>query len=750
MRNLELSRRNFLKIAGATGVAGSAGLLGVPSPLKAFQSKEKSDAGHLMTFSRGTYSPNYCEMCFWNCGLDVYTKDGKIIKIEGNKANPNNLGRICAKGNAGIYSTYDPDRIKYPMIREGKRGEGKWKKVSWDEAYTYIHEKFSDIFNRYGEESLGTFLHGTGGKYARAFTNAIGSPNVTQPSYSQCVGSREIAWSKTFGYGVSGHEVYDMANTKYMISFGRNIAGAVHVGEAERFVEGLSKGAKLVYVDPRCSESAANANRWLQINPGTDMALALGLIHVIMRDNLANIDFVREYCYGYNELHEHVQQYTPQWAEEKTGISAKEIEEIAWEFAAAAPHVLAIPPRRISRYGNDVQTVRAIAILNALMGNVGVPGGQFVRSDVPIKAPSDIKPPMPYASRADGAGTTFPFAPTNLGIADALYEASRTEEPYPIKAWLLYGCDPLGHGARQTGKLFEAMDNVEFIVSIDTQMNDSAFYADVVLPESTYLERDDDPYFQKDAIPFITLRKAAIAPIYDTKSAYDIFKGLAEKFQVQEFFSKSPAQKTEELLKSLFPEQAEELKTKGTLVFHDVDMYPQASGKKLHFWTQTQKVQLYVPDFETLYEERGDEYAPMPVYRDPKMPNEGELRLLMGRAPNHSHSRSQNNWVLMEVHGNNPIWINPNDAKRLGLEKGDKVRVTNTVTNFTSKPHEIKITNRIKENSVFIHHGFGHLTKAWSIGYDVGISDADFCSRDVDPLSGAVGFNNGFVTIKKA
>lgn len=106
MRNLELSRRNFLKIAGATGVAGSAGLLGVPSPLKAFQSKEKSDAGHLMTFSRGTYSPNYCEMCFWNCGLDVYTKDGKIIKIEGNKANPNNLGRICAKGNAGIYSTY--------------------------------------------------------------------------------------------------------------------------------------------------------------------------------------------------------------------------------------------------------------------------------------------------------------------------------------------------------------------------------------------------------------------------------------------------------------------------------------------------------------------------------------------------------------------------------------------------------------------------------------------------------------------
>jgi thiosulfate reductase/polysulfide reductase chain A len=748
MRNLKLSRRSFLKMAGATGVAGSAGLLGLPSPLKAF--KQKSDARDFMTFERGTYSPNYCEMCFWNCGLDVYTDNGKIIKIEGNKENPNNHGRICAKGNAGLYSTHDPDRPKYPMIRTGKRGEGKWKRVSWEEAFTYVHEKLTEIFDQYGEESLATFLHGTGGKYARAFTNAIGSPNVVQPSYSQCVGSREIAWSKTFGYGVSGHEIYDMANTKYMISFGRNVAGAVHVGEAERFVEGLARGAKLVYVDPRYSESAVRASRWLQINPGTDMALALALIHVIMRDNLADLDFVREYCYGYNELREHVKQYSPQWAEAKTGIKTKEIEEIAWEFAAAAPHVLAIPPRRISRYGNDVQTVRAIAILNALMGNVGVPGGQFIRSNAPIKKPQYPRPDVPYIERADGAGTKFPFAPTNLGIADALYEATRTEDPYPIKAWLLYGTDPLGHGARQTGKLFEAMDKVDLIVSIDTQLNDSAFYADVVLPESTYLERDDEPYIQKDAIPFVTLRKAAIPPLYDTKSAFDIFKGLAEKFNVQEFFSKSPAQCTEELIASLEPEQAQELLTKGTLVFHDVDMYPRASGKKLHFFTQTQKVQLYVPDFEPLYKERGDAYAPMPVYTDPKMPNDGEFRLLMGRAPNHSHARSQNNWVLMEVHSNNPIWINPKDAQKLGLEKGDKVIVTNTVTNFSSKPHEIKITNRIKENCVFIHHGFGHLSKAWSIGYNVGISDTDFCSRDVDPLSGAVGFNNGFVTIKKA
>lgn len=750
MRNIELSRRGFLKLASATGVAGATGVLGLPSPLKASKNPDENRSARFLNYQRGDYTPSYCEMCFWKCGVDVYTVNGKVKKLEGNKTNPNNYGHLCAKGNAGLYSTYDKDRIKAPMIRVGERGEGKWKQVSWEEAFTHIYEKLNPLFDEYGERTLGTFIHGTGEKYVHTLSLALGTPNVVVPSYSQCVGSREIAWSKTFGYGVSGHEIYDMSNTKYMVVFGRNLAGAVHVGEAERFVEGLAKGAKLIYIDPRCSESAVKASRWLQIKPGTDMALALGMIHVIMRDNLADMNFVRRYCYGYNELRDHVKQYTPAWAEEKTGIRAKDIEEITWEFAKEAPHVLAIPPRRISRYGNDVQTVRAIAILNALMGNVGVPGGQFIRTKVPLKMPHEKHPPHPHEERADGAGTKYPFAPLNLGIADALYKATYTQEPYPIKAWLLYATNPLGHGSTQNGMLFEAMKNVEFIIAIDTQFSDSAYYADIVLPESTYLERDDAPLVQMDAVPFVALRKAAIAPMYDTKHVFDICKGIAEKFSVEEYFDKSPTQFMNELVESLNSDQAKELQENGTLVFHDVQKYPRAAGEKLHFATKTQKVQLYVPDFEELYAAHGDDFAPMPTYKDPKMPKEGELRLLMGRAPNHSHARTQNNWILMEIHGDNPIWINPKDAQKYGLKDGDKVTLTNVITKFTSKPQAIKITDRIKEDAVFIHHGFGHITKAWSIGYNVGISDTDFCSNDVDPISGACGFNNGFVTIKKA
>jgi thiosulfate reductase/polysulfide reductase chain A len=749
MRDIKLSRRGFLKLAGATSVAGSAGILGIPSPLRAVTNKNTSAGARMMTFERGEYTPNFCEMCFWGCGVDVYTVNGKIRKLEGNKANPNNKGHLCAKGNAGILSTYDPDRPQHPLIRVGERGEGKWKKATWDEAFDYIYNKLNPLFEEYGRKTLGTFMHGTGESHAHKLSFALGTPNIVVPAYSQCLGSREIAWVHTFGFGLSGHEVYDMANTKNMIIFGRNTAGAVHVGEAERFVEGLAKGAKLTYIDPRLSESAARANRWFQINPGTDMAIALSLIHVIIRDNLANLDFVREYCYGYNELRNHVRDYTPIWAEEKTGISAKEIEELAWEFAKDAPHVIAIPARRLTRYGNDVQTARSIAILNALMGNYGVPGGLFARNKVPLEMPHDAHPPQPEEARADGAGDKFPFAPENLGIADGLYKATLTEDPYPIKAWLLYGTNPLGHGSTENGHLFDVMKKVEFIIAIDTQLNDSAYYADIVLPESTYLERYDLPAVQTDAIPFVCLREPAIDPIYDTKDAFSICKGIAAKFGVEEYFDKSPQEYTEEFIDSLTQEQQKELKETGTLVFSDANPYPLAAGEPLKFFTKTKKVQLYAPEFEELYAEKGDDFSPMPIYQDPKQPKEGELRVLTGRAPNHSHARSQNNRLLMEIQGNNPLWINSKDAAKFGLKDGDKVTITNVSTKYQSQAQDIYITDRIKEGSIFMHHGFGHISKAWSVGYKAGINPTNFVSNDVDPISGAVGFNNGFVTIKK-
>ncbi len=752
MSRHSINRRGFLKLAGASGVAVTAGLTGLPSPLKASKEQESKKGARFLKYDRGVHSQNFCEMCFWNCGVDVYTRDGIVHKLEGNKLNPNNRGHLCAKGNAGIQSTYDSDRVQSPLIRTGKRGEGKFKKVSWEEAYDYVYEKLNPIIKKYGPESLATFMHGTGERYVHMLTMALGSPNITVPAYSQCMGSREMAWALTFGTGISGHETFDMANTKHMIIFGRNFAGAVQVREAEDFAEGLARGAKLTYVDPRQSESCVNATNWLQINPGTDLALALGLIHVIIRDNLVNMDFVRKYCYGYNELVKHIKPYTPKWAEKKCGISAEKIEEIAWDFAKDAPNVLAIPPRRMTRYGNDTQTVRAIAILNALMGSWGVPGGIFVRSPIPIDLPEHEHPPMPTTKRADGVGEgeAYPFAPPSLGRTNGIYEATLTQKPYPIKAWLLYGTNPICHSSIGVNNLYKAMENLDLIIAIDTQFSDTVMYADVIFPESTYLERDDAPYIQKDKVPFIALRRAAIKPIYDTKGCYDICKGIAEKFGVQKWFEHSPTHMIEQLLESLEEEQKERLEKDGVLMFEDVDPYPTASGATPKFPTSTGKVQLYVKDLEELYQEKGDDFAPMPIYKDPPMPKEGEFRMMFGRTPHHSHARSQNNWILLELQDDTPVWMNPKDAKKLGFKEGDMVRLVSPKTGYKSHPEKLKITKRIKEGAVFIHHGFGHQTKKWSRGYDKGTAENLFISDGVDPISGAAAFHNGFVKVEKA
>jgi thiosulfate reductase/polysulfide reductase chain A len=751
MRKLTFDRRGFLKLAGVSTVAFGAATTGLPSPLQATEKEKATRGARFLHYDRGVETHSFCEMCFWNCGVNVYTRNGKIHKLEGNPLHPNNRGHLCAKGNAGILSTYDPDRIKGPLIRTGKRGEGAFKQVSWKEAFDEVHKRLAPLLEKHGGETLATFMHGTGERYVHTLTWALESPNITVPAYSQCMGSREMAWVLTFGIGVSGHETYDMAHTKHMILFGRNMAGAIQVREAEDFAEGLARGARLTYVDPRLSESAARATDWLQIRPGTDGALALGLIHVIIRDRLYDAEFLAKYAHGFKELQAHIKQYTPEWAEQRCGIDAKTIERIAWEFAKEAPNVVAIPPRRMTRYGNDTQTVRAIAILNALMGNWGVPGGIFVRSAVPLELPEQEHPDEPDVRRADGVGKgeRFALAPPSLGRTNGIIEATRTQKPYPIKAWLLYGTNPLSHSSIGENKIFDAIDNLDLIIAIDTQYSDTVMYADIVLPESTYLERDDAPYIQKDKTPFIALRKAAIKPIYDTKGAYEICKGIAERFEVDDWFEHSPKQQMEELMRVLNEAQRKELEEKGVVLFEEADPYPVASGAKPVFMTATGKIQLYADELVELHKQHGEDFNPLPVYKDPPQPAEGEFRLLFGRTPHHSHARSQNNPILMELQDDSPIWIHPDDAKKLGLKAGDKVTIQSKATGYTSLPEHVKITRRIQAGSIFVNHGFGHRTSRWHLGNLKGIKDNYFVSDGVDPISGAAAFHNGFVTIKK-
>ena len=386
------------------------------------------------------------------------------------------------------------------------------------------------------------------------------------------------------------------------------------------------------------------------------------------------------------------------------------------------------------------------------MGSWGVPGGVFVRNKVPINFPKEKHPHHPKARRADGVGEgeKYPFAPPPLGRTNGIYEATLTQKPYPIKAWLLYGTNPLSHSSVGVNNIYKAIDNLDLIIAIDTQFTDTVMYSDVIFPESTYLERYDAPYIQKDKIPFIALRKPAIKPIYDTKGAFEICKGMAKEFGLEEWFETSPEEKVEELSKILTKEQMETLEKDGVLRFEDVDPYPVASGTTPKFMTTTGKVQLYVPDLDESYKKYGDDFSPMPKYKDPIMPKEGEFRMLFGRTPHNSHARGQNNSVLLELQDSTPVWMNPIDAKKLGLKNSDDVFLINAKTGYKSEHTEkLKVTKRIKEGSVFIHHGFGHDSSAWSRGDKKGIKENWFISDGVDPISGAAAFHNGFVKVVK-
>ena len=184
-------------------------------------------------------------------------------------------------------------------------------------------------------------------------------------------------------------------------------------------------------------------------------------------------------------------------------------------------------------------------------------------------------------------------------------------------------------------------------------------------------------------------------------------------------------------------------------MFEDVDPYPNASGATPKFFTPTGKVQLYVTDLDESYKKYGDDFSPMPKYIDPQMPKDDEFRMLFGRTPHHSHARTHNNSVLLELQDSTPIWMHPDDAKKLGFVNGQMVKLLNSKTGHKSHFEKLKVTKRIKAGCVFIHHGFGHQTKAWTKGFDKGVSENDFISDGVDPISGAAAFHNGFVKVVK-
>ena len=736
MTNSGLSRRSFLQIAGATGLGAS--LTGtIPSDLQRLLGGIHDDGR-----PADEVVPTVCEICFWKCGIRVHKRDGQAIKIEGNPEHPLSRGRLCPRGTGALGTLYDPDRLRVPLIREGERGQERFREASWEEALDRVAEGFKRVAEKYGPESIAMLYHGAGGSFFKTLLKGMGSANIAAPSYSQCRGPREVGFELTFGEGIGSPEPLDIDNSKLLVLIGSHLGENMHNTQVQDFAEGLSKGMRLIVVDPRFSTAAGKAAHWLPIKPGTDIALLLGWINIIIQEEWYDHAFVARHTLGLEQLAAAVAQYTPEAVFVETGITPEQIRTTAREIALAAPHALIHPGRHVTWYGNDAQRSRAIAILNALLGNWGRRGGFYLTSKSELKGLATLPDFPEHAEPADRKDGEHLFAGSTL--ASGLREATLTGEPYPIKAWLVYGSN-LPYVLPDPRKTYQAIQKLDFMVAIDILPAEICGWADVVLPECTYLERYDDLIAPWHREPFIALRQPVVEPLADSKPGWWMAKELAKRLGLERYFPwEEPREMIVTRLRSsgYSEEQIEGLFTKGTIKTEADPLY-MLPDEDYEWGTPSGKIELYSQQLADYG------FDPVPVYRRPAQPGEGEFRLLFGRAPVHTFGRTTNNARLLQQFPENEVWVNRRVAADMELRSGDRVMIRNQDGAETG-PIKVKATERIRHDCVYMVHGFGHETKKLRRAHRNGGNDALLITKyEVDPLMGGTGMNVNFVTLEK-
>ncbi len=732
---MSISRREFLKRSALT--SGALSVLSA-TKLKGFTKHPIGWKGK----QRVNEVASICEMCFWRCGiLGNVDKYGKLLKIDGNPEHPLTHGRLCARGNAGHKLAYDPDRLKYPLLRVGERGEGKFKKVSWEEALDFFAEKLLKIKENYGPESVGFFPHGIQAKFFHHLMTAFGTPNSVEPAFAQCRGARDVGYKLTFGNNIGSPEPLDFENTKLMVFIGSHVGENVFTGQILQYAEALERGAKLIVVDPRFSDAASKADYWLPIKPGTDIALLLAWMHVLIYEGLYDKEYINKNAIGFSELKAHVKDCTPAWASKITELPESLIVETAREMGKLIPKVSLHPGRHFAWYGDDSQRGRAMAIVTALLGSYGREGGIYLSSSIP--APKYPAPHhKPKAARADGAGSLYPFASKGLGVTNGLVDATVTEDPYPIKGWVIYSQNVL-ESIPETWKTKQAIDKLDLMVVVDVMPMEQILYADLVLPEATYLERYDDLYTVKNAKkPFAAIRQPVIDPLFESKPGWWIAKEMSKRLGLEDLFTWDTIEEYMDYRLSGLNTTLAKMQAKGIVEYDKGTPYYDFS-KPVKFKTDSGKIELYSKKLENYG------FDPMPKYEPVEEVPRGYFRLIYGRSPLHSFARSQNNEILNGYEGENNLWINNQVADELGLIEGEYIQLENQ-DGVLSRKIKVNITPGIRPDAVFMVHGFGHNSRLLKKAYGKGASDNQLMTKvKVDPISGSTGMRVNFVRVIK-
>ncbi len=683
-----------------------------------------------------------CFMCTVRCPIKVTVEDGAVKWIEGN---PYQLkGGLCAKGSAGTALLNDAERLRYPMIREGARGEGKWKRVSWNEALDYTSEKLKAVIERYGpqavafgeRQNLNTHI-------SKTFMRALGSPNHFSHD-SLCKGSVNTAFRTLTGY-TDAEVAVDLAQTKHVILYGRNLFESLELKPIQALLEAKDKGARITYIDIRSTVTASQADRFWMIRPGTDLALNYALINVILEENLYDEGYVNRWVVGFPELRTFVKPYTPEWAEGETGIPAGEILALAREVGRERPQVIFHYGYRGASHTNEIYFRRSLVILNALMGSIESKGGLIIK-----KGPKDAgygafgklvdqqDLPKPKAERFDGAGgSRFPIVDPAHGVAARLPLAILHEDPYPLKALIINRFDPL-LSIPDYNQNKKAFDNLDLIVAIDINFSETAWYSDIILPESIYLERADSIQMASGPKPTLYLRRQCVPPRYDTKPSWEIIRELANRLGLGRFF---PYETIEDIWNLQLKDLGVKIDDFNARGFVSLSKNPILWDRKegLKFKTPSGKIELV----SSLLELNG--LPSFPPYQSVPPTPEGEFRLTVGRSAVHTHVSTQNNPYLCELLPENVLWLNSEEAERLGIADGQIVEIS---SNQGFGKIKTLVTDFIHPEAVFMLHGFGRQVPATTRCYGQGASDTVLQENVVDPIGGSPGLHDTFVRVR--
>jgi len=686
-----------------------------------------------------------CFMCSVRCPIKVQVKDGQVKWIEGNPVVPGMEGSLCPRGAAGISLLYDNERLQSPLIRVGERGSGHFRKASWDEALDMVGEKLKGVIDKYGGHSvvLGERTQ-LATHVSKTFLKAIKSPNHFTHD-ALCKGSVNTACRSLFGL-TDAQMSMDYKNTKHIVMYGRNLFEAIAVKEVNNLMTALEHGAKMTYIDPRVTKTATKSHRYWMIRPGTDLALNYALIHVILREQLYDSAFVDRWVIGLSELQEFIGPYTPEWAEKETGIPAHEIEQLVREIAQEAPHIIFHFGYRGANHANEIYMRRSIMILNALMGSIEAKGGFFIKKGPgeeggkPARKLTEQKFEKIGVPRFDKVGTPdFPLPDPAHGVGQILPYAILNKDPYPIKALIAFRFDPI-MSIPDTNLTKKALDELDLIVAIDINYSDIAWYADVILPESTYLERTDCVQQANGLKPQMFLRQQVVTPRYDTREGAMILKQISERIGTGSFF---PFEDMEDLVKWQLEGTGfarEDFNAKGFVAY----------GKKQIFWDRKDGIKFKTPsgkiEFKSsLLEDAG--FQSFPEYEAMPSPPEGQFRLTTGRNALHTHCSTQNNPYLNEISPENVLWINKEKAAELDINNGDMVEVYSKRGSGTIKA---MATNLIHPEAVFMLHGFGHEAKKASRSYNKGVNDSELMENTSDLIGGSPALHDTFVNVKPA